>query len=145
MAEIITHKLAELFCGPGGIGLGAKLAAIASKGKIYKIISVWANDIDRDSCDTYRINFHPNDPKSVICGPVSNTLIKKIPFFDGLTFGFPCNDFSIVGEQKGIHGKFGKLYSFGANTLDTHNPRWFIAENVGDNKGQIFLDKSRIN
>ena len=31
----------------------------------------------------------------------------------GLLFGFPCNDFSIVGERKGLAGKYGKLYSYG--------------------------------
>ena len=31
--------------------------------------------------------------------------------------GFPCNDFSLVGEQKGIEGKFGPLYRYGVNAL----------------------------
>ena len=48
----------------------------------------------------------------------------------GLAFGFPCNDFSQVGEQKGTDGYFGKLYKEAARALDEVRPDWFIAENV---------------
>ena len=46
----ITFNLAELFCGPGGLSLGA-MTAVANnpKGKIYKVKPVWANDIDEDT------------------------------------------------------------------------------------------------
>ena len=46
-------------------------------------------------------------------------------------FGFPCNDFSIVGEQKGFDGSFGPLYSYGVKVLQDKKPQWFLAENVG--------------
>ena len=51
-------------------------------------------------------------------------------------FGFPCNDFSIVGEHKGFDGEFGPLYSYGVRVLEKHDdlsrrPKWFLAENVG--------------
>jgi len=55
---------------------------------------------------------------------------KKVPRFDVLAFGFPCNDFSTVGEQKGFSGKFGPLYAHGVRAINIHNPKWFIAENV---------------
>ena len=59
---------------------------------------------------------------------------KNIPDFDGLSFGFPCNDFSIVGEQKGIKGKFGPLYSYGIKAISEKNLNWFVAENVTSRK-----------
>lgn len=43
-------KMGELFCGAGGIALGAKLA---SDENIIKIKHTWANDIERSACDTY--------------------------------------------------------------------------------------------
>ena len=129
MKSNIVFKLAELFCGPGGLSLGAQ-NAIVSNGKNYRVKLVWANDIDIDTCSTYVKNFHPNNPSSVICGPIQNVNIEKIPHFDALAFGFPCNDFSIVGEQKGFDGKYGPLYSYGVKAIDIHNPKWFIAENV---------------
>ena len=36
-----------------------------------------------------------------------------MPNIDALAFGFPCNDFSVVGEQRGFNGQFGPLYSYG--------------------------------
>jgi DNA (cytosine-5)-methyltransferase 1 len=49
---------------------------------------------------------------------------------DALSFGFPCNDYSVVGEQKGTQGEYGPLYSYGISVLKSHNPLWFLAENV---------------
>ena len=62
-------------------------------------------------------------------------------------FGFPCNDFSIVGEHKGFDGEFGPLYSYGVRVLEKNSnpadrPSWFLAENVGgitsSNEGKAF-------
>lgn len=54
----------------------------------------------------------------------------------------PCNDFSVVGEQKGFDGTFGPLYSYGIKILKIHQPQWFLAENVGGlrsaNEGKAF-------
>ena len=41
--------------------------------------------------------------------------LKKI---DCLTFGFPCNDFSLVGKHKGFEGEFGPLYTYGIKVLN---------------------------
>lgn len=49
---------------------------------------------------------------------------------NAFAFGFPCNDFSSIGEQKGMNGTFGPLYSYGIRVLETHKPLWFLAENV---------------
>ncbi|MCG2726659.1 MAG: DNA cytosine methyltransferase [Elusimicrobia bacterium] len=136
-------KLAELFCGPGGLSLGLTSASLSDKGgKRYSIKSVWANDIDEDSCNTYARNIHGGDRSNVVCAPVETINFEKIPRFDVLAFGFPCNDFSIVGEQKGFSGKYGPLYTYGVKAINIHNPKWFIAENVNGlqsaNNGKAF-------
>ena len=65
-----------------------------------------------------------------------------MPKVDGFAFGFPCNDFSIVGESKGLDGNFGPLYSYGVSLLKLQKPMWFVAENVGGlssaNEGKAF-------
>lgn len=141
--KIITFKLAELFCGPGGLGKGAISSSVSgSDGYIYKVKSIWANDIDADACKTYARNLHGGDQTAVICKPIEEIAITKIPSFDALAFGFPCNDFSVVGEQKGFDGKYGPLYTYGVKAIQTHNPKWFIAENVSGlqsaNSGKAF-------
>jgi DNA (cytosine-5)-methyltransferase 1 len=127
----ITFKLAELFCGPGGLALGAINAVTNKEEQLYKIKSIWANDIDEDSCATYSENIHNGNGSSVICEPVEKINFNEVPDFDALAFGFPCNDFSLVGKQKGFNGKYGPLYTYGVKAIASHNPKWFIAENVG--------------
>ena len=130
MKKEIKFKLAELFSGPGGLALGAIRSFAENKDTIYGIEPVWANDYDADTCKTYARNIHNGNEKGVVCAPVQEIDFKKVPKFDVLAFGFPCNDFSVVGEQKGFDGKFGPLYSHGVRAINTHNPKWFIAENV---------------
>ena len=148
----MKFKLAELFCGPGGLGSAATKSFAESKmGERFSIQPVWANDIDRDTCDTYLKNIHGIEPEQsqqvkeqfVVCGDVRNTDFENdVPDFDALAFGFPCNDFSIVGEQRGTEGSYGPLYTNGIRAINAKNPKWFLAENVGGlrnaNEGQAF-------
>lgn len=151
----MIFRKGELFCGPGGLALGAKNANIIVDGEEYKIEHAWANDIDMASCNTFATNICNSNSsiiteveeeltqgKSIICKDVREIDIDKLPPIDAFTFGFPCNDFSIVGEQKGFEGKYGPLYTYGVKVLETHNPKWFLAENVGGiqsaNDGQAF-------
>jgi DNA (cytosine-5)-methyltransferase 1 len=124
-----SYKLGELFCGPGGLAYGAMNATISDP--TYRIVHAWSNDYDLDTCKTYTRNICPDNADTVICGDVRKLDIDSLPEIDALAFGFPCNDFSVVGEQKGFDGVFGPLYQYGINVLKTHRPQWFLAENVG--------------
>ena len=139
-----TFRLGELFCGPGGLAWGALNAHIAEAAE-YKIVHQWANDYDADTCNTYFRNIcgkNESSRESVICQDVHTLDIESLPDIDALAFGFPCNDFSVVGEQKGVDGKFGPLYTYGIRTLRKFHPLWFLAENVGGiksaNEGKTF-------
>ena len=134
----MQFRLGELFSGPGGLACGAMKARIQVPGEEdWSISHAWANDYDESTCSTYRHNICKNDnDDSVFCGDVrdldiseNNPLFSEHPF-DAFAFGFPCNDFSTVGEQKGIHGTYGPLYTYGVKVLETFKPKWFLAENV---------------
>lgn len=128
----IVFKLGEYFSGPGGIAYGGKNAVVETPNEIYSIQHEWANDYDKDTCDTFVKNICPDKPESVHCGDVrDNGLIGKLTPIDGFAFGFPCNDFSAVGEQKGLDGDFGALYSYGIKVIKKFKPKFFLAENVG--------------
>lgn len=142
----MIFRLGELFCGPGGIGLGAKKAEVND----FEIIHEWATDFDKDTCETYRKNLTPNSENTVICKDIRELDYNSLSPIDALAFGFPCNDFSIVGEQKGIDGLYGPLYTYGAKALRHFNPKFFLAENVGglrnSNDGEtlkLILDEFR--
>ena len=120
------YQIGELFCGAGGLSLGGHLASIEN----CRFRHSWVNDIDSDSCRTISANLHiPQE--HVHCCPVEELDISKLNRIDGLAFGFPCNDFSIVGEHRGIRGKFGGLYRWGVRVLQDLQPTFFVAENVG--------------
>ena len=133
-------RLGELFCGPGGLAYGALNARIQDSR--FRIIHQWANDFDPDTCKTYRHNICWDNPTSVICEDVHTLDIDSLGDIDALAFGFPCNDFSVVGEQKGFDGVYGPLYTYGVKALNRYQPMWFLAENVGGirsaNEGRAF-------
>ena len=132
----MAFSLGEFFCGPGGIALGARMAGTITSqdGTDFSIIPEWATDYDEDTCKTYSFNIHDSTlehDRNIILADIKTIDISSLNACDGFAFGFPCNDFSIVGESKGLHGNFGPLYSYGVRYLRHHQPQWFIAENVG--------------
>ena len=125
MGEVI-YRMGELFCGPGGIAYGALHTDVPGQ----KIVHAWANDFDYDTCQTYIHNICRESPNSVINGDVRCLDFDKLSPIDALSFGFPCNDYSIVGKKKGLEGEYGPLFEYGAKALEKFQPRWFLAENV---------------
>ena len=138
-------NLGEFFSGPGGLGYGAIISKVNYKNTKFEIQHSWATDYDFDSCETYKANI---GSKNVFCEDIKNffkSLDKKkirLPKFNCFAYGFPCNDFSNVGQQKGFDGKFGPLYTYGVELIDRYSPIWFLAENVGgiksSNEGNAF-------
>lgn len=126
----------------GGVACGALSARIECDG--FRITHAWANDYDAQTCATYRENICHEEPETVICGDVRKLDLndKRLTAIDGFAFGFPCNDFSVVGEHKGIDGNYGPLCQYGVAVLQKFRPRWFVAENVGGlasaNEGAAF-------
>ena len=124
--------LGELFSGPGGIAIGAELAnETIGEFSDLQFSHGWAVDYHDETVATYRRNVHGATDKTAIVSDVRNITAKqlaKISKIDGFAYGFPCNDFSLVGEHKGIDGTFGPLYSYGIPILKEFNPKFFIAE-----------------
>lgn len=149
----IGFRLGELFCGPGGIARATKDLVVENEESYFSLRHVWATDYHEDTCATYRRNIFPDlkvpvgspeDP--VLCADIRDPkTLDKLAWksgIDTLAFGFPCNDFSMVGEQRGTDGVFGPLYTYAATALERFQPRWFLAENVGGlksaNDGKAF-------
>lgn len=150
-------RMGELFSGPGGMALGARRAAAAIDG--VELRHAWANDYDFDTCKTYHRNILvpeygneaivvdsagalPLGGGGIVHQNVHDLDIEALSPIEGFAFGFPCNDYSLVGEWKGLEGDFGPLYTYGVSVLATKRPKWFVAENVsglrGANEGEAF-------
>lgn len=153
----VVFRMGELFSGPGGMALGARLAAQDVDG--VDLRHAWANDFDGDTCRTYLRNILlpeygedarlvesssdlPPEGGGIVHQNVHDLDIEALGPIDGFAFGFPCNDYSLVGEWKGLAGDYGPLYTYGVRVLAAKRPKWFVAENVsglrGANEGQAF-------
>lgn len=123
-------RVCSLFCGIGGIDL----AFIKAGHEI-----VWANDIDKYACMTYRHNF-PDTP--LIESDIRSIDKKDIPDFDILTAGFPCQPFSVCGKQKGFSDERGNLFFEIGKVIDEKHPSVVFLENVANltehDKGKTF-------
>ena len=123
------YKAADLFAGIGGIRLGFQQAFKD------KIEFVFSNEIDSYCCQTYIKNFKDN-PK----GDIRKINIKKIPDFDILMAGFPCQAFSIAGKKKGFEDERSNLFFYIEDILQEKKPIAFLLENV---KFLLYHDNKR--
>lgn len=113
-------KVCSLFAGIGGIDTAFEQAG-------FEI--VWANEIDKDACKTYRYNF----PKTVLSeGDIKNINALNIPDFDVLAAGFPCQSFSVCGNKKGFEDDRGNLFFEMMRIADAKNPQVIFLENVAN-------------
>lgn len=111
-------KLCSLFAGIGGFELGFKGFDV-----------VYANEIDKYACRTYRMNF-PNTHLDEC--DVCNVDCSDIPDFDVLTAGFPCQTFSSVGLQQGFNDKRGTMFFEILRFLKQKKPKAILLENVSN-------------
>ena len=138
-----TFTVGEMYSGPGGIGTALSKTRLTSRSLDFSFQHVWATDYDPDTCRTYKNNLLKGNPNALsICDDIRNVDILKLPVVDGFLYGFPCNDFSQVGESLGLKGKFGRLYEYGVKYIDHANPLFIFAENVSgigsSNSGKAF-------
>lgn len=119
-----------MFAGIGGICLGFKQAG-------FEI--VWANEIDKAACKTYRHNFGSS---YLIEADIKKVDTNSIPDFDVLTAGFPCQPFSIVGKQRGFNDDRGTLFFEIQRIIKSKRPKIVLLENVANliehNNGKSF-------
>ncbi len=118
MVKIST--VGSLFAGIGGIDLGFIQAG-------FEV--AWANEIDPDACKTYRHNF-PNT--KLIEGDIRNLDAKALEKVDVLTAGFPCQSFSVCGNQKGFKDARGNLFFEIMRIADELQPPIIFLENVAN-------------
>ena len=106
----------EFFAGIGGFRLAADSIGLKT---------IWANDIDARACLVYRSRFG----KTIHEGDV-HQFLDLIPKHDVLTGGFPCQPFSSAGKKQGTRDPRGTLFQVLVQTIEKHQPRFFVLENV---------------
>lgn len=116
-------KLLSLFTG-----IGAFEKALERLNVEYELVGF--SEIDKYAIKSYCAIHNVTEDKNY--GDISKIDENKLPDFDIMTWGFPCQDISIAGKLKGI--KEGEtrsgLYYEGYRILKAKKPKISIIENV---------------
>ena len=111
-------RVLDLFSGIGGFHLGLKRAGFE--------IESYFSEVDKYAIDVYSNNFKD----ATYVGSVTDVRGADLPRIDAITFGSPCQDFSLAGKRKGLEGGRSSLISEAIRLISECRPRFFIWENV---------------
>ena len=111
-------NLLDLFSGIGGFHKGLEQAR-------FKVNSYFS-EVDKHAISVYQNNFK----KSTYVGSVTNVQGSQLPRINAITFGSPCQDFSIAGKRQGMDGKRSSLILEAIRLIRECRPDFFIWENV---------------
>ncbi|MBI5664523.1 MAG: DNA mismatch endonuclease Vsr [Nitrospirae bacterium] len=101
VCSIVPNRtFAEFFAGIG-------LMRVGLERKGWSVL--FANDIDAQKCEMYRDHFSDAD-NHLVCGDIHRLKTELIPSVTLATASFPCNDLSLAGARKGLHGKESSAY-----------------------------------
>lgn len=120
-----NHKFTfiDLFAGIGGFHVA--LSELGGE-------CVFASEIDDHARKTYRDNLikRGSTLKNNFASDITQVDIQKIPNFDILCAGFPCQPFSQAGFKKGFSEVRGTLFFNIAEIIKEKQPKAFFLENV---------------
>ena len=111
-------KVLDLFSGIGGFHLGLERAGFE--------VESYFSEIDKYAIDVYSNNFK----NSTYVGSITDVKQSNLPRIDAITFGSPCQDFSLAGKRKGLDGSRSSLITEAIRLIDECRPSFFIWDNV---------------
>ena len=119
-------KFIDLFAGIGGIRI--PFQELGGK-------CVFSSEWDTFAQKTYRVNFGETPS-----GDITEIDAARIPDFDVLFAGFPCQPFSQAGLKRGFSDTRGTMFFEIERIVNAKRPKAFLLENVKQLKGH---DKGR--
>ena len=122
-------RVFSMFSGVGGFEMG-----LLTSGKQVRLVGY--SEIDK-----YAIQIFESKYKGIKnYGSATDIDETKLPDFDLLVGGFPCQAFSVAGKRGGFDDTRGTLFFDVARILRHKKPKHFILENV---KGLLSHDSGR--
>lgn len=124
-------NILDLFSGIGGFSQGLKQAG-------FKIKKHYFAEVDKHAQAIYNHQF----PESEAVGDVRHVRGSELGEINAITFGSPCQDFSLAGKRRGMDGERSSLITEAIRLIDECRPDFFIWENVkgtfSSNNGEDF-------
>jgi len=125
MQKLCTYNVVDLFCGAGGLSLGAARAGFTVRGAV---------DIDPEATSAHKLNFpHTFHLQTDVLGLTGQSLRDSLDLKNGdlagMVSGPPCQGFSSIGRRDKDDAR-NKLFADFFRIVAEALPTFYLAENV---------------
>lgn len=120
----------ELFSGIGGFRMALHYIEVDG---LINFENIGFSEIDPNANRTYAANYDISDEieiGDISLFTVDPNNIRELPNFNFLSAGFPCQSFSMMGNQEGFKDNRGQLFFRIMDVIRVKKPKYLLLENV---------------
>lgn len=126
-------------------GIGAFEKALDNLGIEFELSNYC--EIDKYASKAYSLIHNENESKNL--GDITKIDVESLSSVDLITYGFPCQDISLAGKQKGLFNEDGTrtrsgLFFNALEIIEHCRPKIAIAENVKNLTSKKFTEQFKI-